>query len=78
MTQWSMYKIQGNPPTPTVPSPHTQKCQTPTRNNLELMSEFSKVTVYKAAGHNIIIENQLYFHTYYLLTCVSQNLKYIT
>ena len=38
------------------------------------MSEFSKVPVYKATGHNIIIENQLYFHI--LLTCVSQNLKY--
>ena len=37
------------------------------------MSEFSKVTVYKATGHNIIIDNQLYFHILSVNLCESKS-----
>ena len=62
-----------NPKQSTNPHP-TQKHQTPHRTNLELTSEFSKVTVHKATGHNIDTESQLYFHILSINVC--QNVKY--
>ena len=54
--------------------PHTKKCQTSPRNNLESMSEFSKVTVCKPQD-TISSQKINCISTYYQLTCVSQNLQ---